>query len=420
MAACMLKIVDLKKLRPSAWSRLLDQNPATRGTVVTGVSRESGLLDADSERYIMQLDGYQESAVLIGKNTNALEATFFADLSPHLSSLTPYCWLSYAAGAQSWVILDEVYNDWPMNKWTATDLELIVNQLILLHTEYWERDSHLLDFGLETRFSESLSPHQRNLDTEKTQEPRSRGLQPRSHDQRIDDDRLAAVPLLSEHALNSAGELAPILSQAASGLQAILMMDGWPGVIEKEHIEALIDIIDDPVPVLYPLRQAAVTLCHGNPGPKNWSISLFGETKLLNWNNINIGPGIYDLISFIEQYQLVEAPDGILQQREIWPLNEETIIDNYLLGMGNRLGNRFDARAVRETIPAARSLYILTEWLPKFNKWLNEDYVIEDRLAELGKMSDLELTKLGLGEMISLRQYFTGLFDRFLDSYHAL
>ncbi len=420
MSASMVKIDELKRQRPSAWSRLLAQNPKTRGTVVTGVKKEQLPLMPNSERYLLQMAGYEEVAVLVGKNTNTTEATFFADLSPHLSQMTPYCWLSHVAGDQSWVVLDEVYNDWPMNKWTAVDVESIIDQLIFLHTEFWERESHLREIGLETRLSESFPPNRAKFDLEKKQVFGKRMMQPRARDQRIDSSQRAADSFISEHALNTAGELAPIFQQAAAGLQAIQMVGGWPGVLEEEHIEALSDLLDDPVPVLYPLRQSPSTLSHGHPAPKNWSISLFGEAILVDWADIKIGPGIYDLISFIEQFDLIERPDGSWRQRENWPTSEETIIDTYLLGMGNSLGSRFDARAVRESIPAARCFYVLVNWLPRFNKWLDLDYVNKDVWTEYANMSDKDLTELGFGQMGSLRPHLTGLFQRLLEAYHSL
>ena len=420
MSASMVKIDELKRQRPSAWSRLLAQNPATRGTVVTGVKKEQQLQMPSGERYLLQLAGYEEAAVLVGKNTNATEATFFADLSPHLSPMTPYCWLSHVAGDQSWVILDEVYNDWPMNKWTTFDVESIIDKLILLHSEFWERESHLTEFGLETRLSDSFPSNQTSFGMEEKQAFGTKALQPGAQDQRIDAERRAADLFISEHALNTAGKLAPIFQQAASGLQAIQMIGGWPGVLEQEHVVALSDLLDDPVPVLYPLRQAPSTLTHGDPAPKKWFISLFGETILVDWMDIKIGPGIYDLISFIEQFDIIETPDGTWRQRKNWPISEETIIDTYLLGMGQRLGNRFDARAVRDSIPAARCFYTIVNWLPRFNKWLDLDYVNKEVWADYANMSDQELTELGFGQMASLRPHLAGLFKRLLEAYHSL
>ena len=420
MSAIMVKIDELKMQRPSAWSRLLAQNPATRGTVVTGVKKEKKLLIPGGQRYLLQMAGYEEAAVLVGKNTNATEAIFFADLSPHLSSLTSYCWLSHVAGDQSWVILDEVYNDWPMNKWTAIDVESIIDQLIFLHSEFWERESHLAEFGLEMRLSQSFPSNQASYGKEKNQAFGEKVLQPGPQDRRIDAGQRADDLFISEHAQNTAGELAPIFQQAALGLQAIQMVGGWPGVVEQEHIEALSDLLDDPVPMLYPLRQAPTTLSHGDPAPKKWFISLFGETILVDWVDIKIGPGIYDLISFIEQFDIIETPDGTWSQRENWPISEETIIDTYLLGMGQSLGNRFDARAVRESIPAARCFYTIVNWLPRFNKWLDLDYVNSEAWADYAKMSDQELIELGFGQMASLRPHLAGLFKRLLEAYYSL
>lgn len=420
MSARMVKIEELKRQRPSAWSRLLAQNPQTRGTVVTRVKKEQLPTRPRCERFLLELAGYEEVTVLIGKNTNAAEATFFADLAPHLSELTPYCWLSHVAGDQSWLVLDEVHDDWPPPKWTVSDIELIINRLILLHSEFWEKEEHLARFGIESRLGASISADQGHFVTREQQATDKTGVQPRTTDPRIETDRPAAKRLLSNHALRTVGDMAWIFEQAASGLQAIQLVGGWPGILAEEHYEALSGILDDPVPILYPLRQSPATLSHGDPIPENWSISLFDEAILVDWMDIKIGPGIYDLICFIEQLYLIDTPEENWLRQENRQISEETIIDTYVLGMGNSLGSRFDAREIRELIPAARCLNVIINWLPKFNNWFDLEYVNKETWKDYAQLSENDLNELGFGQLASIRPHLAGVFNRFLEAYHSL
>jgi len=226
---------------------------------------------------------------------------------------------------------------------------------------------------------------------------------------------------LSEHALSQAGQLAPLFLQAANGLVVMRDLGGWPGILGESHLSAVADLLDDPVPLLEPLRQLPLTLLHGDPNNRRWHVSVFDDQRLTGWQTAAVGPGICDLISFIEQFSLLDdaesAPD--LKTRELWPVNEETIIDSYMLALSQRLGHRVNTRALRQAIPAARCLYVLTNWFPHFATWF-EEMPNKYTWQKVNRMADREFVDTPLQGFMQLRPYLSSVFERFLLAYRSL
>jgi hypothetical protein len=184
---------------------------------------------------------------------------------------------------------------------------------------------------------------------------------------------------------------------------------------------AAADLIDDPLPMILPLEQLPPVLIHGDMAPAHWRLSLFNEQRLLNWQHCAVGAGVYDLVSFVEQFGLIQDSTGHWRVRLQWPANEETMVDSYLLRMSGALGTSFNARAVRQAIPAARCLFILTTWLPRFASWLSESG------GETGSVTAVRphtqrprLAEARLAQVVSLQSYLAGVFKRFLGAYKLL
>lgn len=416
----MVKFEELKKLRPSAWTSLISQELGSVDARVISIERELVPDQPTMERYLLTLAGYREPVSLMGKHTNALEATFYEDLAPFVDSIPPTCLFSHVSGDQSWLILKEAYNDWTMDKWTFTDIESIVIQLASLHAEYWDGESRLSGYGLETLLSESLSENEWENRRKDRGDKLISSMQLNESEDRIASQPTESSYFLSEHALRSLGNLDKLFNRSLKGIEALLLAGGWPGIIDDKHLEALIELLDDPLPVLHPLRHLPATLLHGDPAPGNWHISLFDDIRLLNWTDIVIGPGIYDLVNFIEQLDLLEKPNGDWEYREHWSVSEETIIDSYILEMRQKLGTQFNSREVRQAVSAARCFYLLSKWLPRFDDWFKVEKVDKEVWLEFAEMSDDQLRELGFGQVANLRPYLKNLFDRFLVAYYSL
>jgi hypothetical protein len=410
----MVRINQLQNLNPAAWTILLEKEPACQGIEVTAVSQEK--LDNKLTRYQLFLTGYDEPIALIGKKTNELETQFYQTIAQYLSVSVPKCWFSHLDGDESWVVLGEVHDDWSPAYWAACDIESIIDDISDLHATFWNQEENLADFDwprlLPKRARRNGRPFFGNINHAPfTKQGRNGGYQP------FQDDNSSA--LVSDHAVQSAGQLTPRLIQAAVGLDKIQLMGGWPDIFDDQHILAAADLLDDPVPMLQPLQQLPLTMLHGNLSPSNWRFNLFDGRYLINWEHMTLGPGILDLVQFIEEFDLLADENG-WRSRSAWPVLEETMIDSYLLSMGGKIGPDFNAAEVRQAVPAARCLYVLTNWLPHFAVWFQK---IPDNLQEwqaFNQMCDEELIEAGFGSMAGVRPYLTNLFQRFLAAYRML
>lgn len=411
----MVRINQLQNLDPAAWTLLLEQEPEIQGTEVTAVSREKS--DNNLTRFHLYLAGYEEPITLIGKRTNELETQFYQTIAPYLSVNVPKCWFSHLDGDKSWVVLNEVHNDWTPAYWAACDVDAIIDDICDLHATFWDQEKHMADLDWP-----SLLPKQRRINgrTMTGKYDRSQFFGPgkpgKGHLARQDEN---GSTFLSDHAVQAAGQLSDRLIRAAAGLEKIQLLGGWPNIIDDQHILAIADLLDDPVPMLQPLQQLPSTLLHGRLSPINWRFNLFDDHYLVNWENMTVGPGIYDMVCFIEEFDFLADENG-WRSRSAWPVLEETMIDSYLLNMGVKIGPSFNATDARNAVPAARCLYLLTTWLPRFALWFQ---TVPDDLQdwhEFNKMCDEELAAAGFELMVGIRPYLSNLFQRFLSAYRML
>jgi hypothetical protein len=244
--------------------------------------------------------------------------------------------------------------------------------------------------------------------------------QPVSQMKRIERWLLSQQQVLTEHARRTAGPtLVPLLEDANEGLQVLREYRGWPGIVDERHLAALTDLIDDPMPMLYPLRQLPCTLLHGNPSAAHWRLTLFDDYYLMNWQKMTVGPGVLDLVRFIDQAALLpENGNGSALLRT--ETAEETMVDNYILAMRGELGTRFDARSTRLAIPAARCLLVIVDWLPRLSGWLEEMSFEKEVWQAMSELPDHALQEAGMADLYRWRSSLSLVFDRFLRAYRLL
>jgi hypothetical protein len=323
--------------------------------------------------------------------------------------------------------LTDVPNDYTPDRWTRQDVEDVVGDLADLHAAFWNDDPAAGQSGRGLDTFEHFVGGSRDRYTWETL---------RREEAVYFDEGPGA--LISEHSLEHAGRLAPRLLQAANGLVVMRELAGWPGVLGETHLSAVADLLDDPVPMLRPLLELPTTLLHGAPHPYHWRLSFFGDRRLIDWREATLGPGILDLVYFLEQFPLLYAGNLSTHPRTTlsagnghrWgehgicirgaePADEETIIDSYMLAMSTRLGDRFSARLMRQAIPAARCLYVLTQSFPLFATWF-DDMPAKFTWQKANRMSDSELSGTWLWPLAGYRRYMTGVFSRFLHAFRTL
>ncbi len=399
----IMEIKQLRSQRPRAWSAILSQEPEMTGIVVTRVSREK--LSPRLTRFILELADHNEPITLIGKETNETEALFYQQLSGRLPYLAPRCWFAYVQGEQSWVVLDDVFSARPPQRWTMGDAECVIKGLAGLHVEFWDREDVLDQYPWIINPLEGMPPADR-------QYLRRKVLEQCTYYAHWD---LGIT--LSDHAIWSLGQLAPHFLHAAASVAFLQDRGGWPGVFELHHLDAAAELLDDPVPMLYTLRDQPLTLQHGFPSNNHWLITLFGSARLLDWQNLTAGPGITDVIRFVEQFDWLYNPQGNLSPR-LHPLaSEETLIDSYILHLAAELGPLCDTRAIRHSIPAARCFHLLSYWFPHLTDWLLD---AQRRGHTLPTLSDEHLIEAGLEPLVALKPLIAATANRFWAAYKML
>lgn len=417
MSAHMLEIEELLNRNPRAWTLLLTQNLGANDVIVEAVVEEPLNEDGTVSRYHLSLADYEEPISLIGRRTNAVEAMFYEYFAPSLSHFTVRCYFHHIGLDDGWLVLADSHNAYAPETWSASDVDILLGSLASLHATYWGKQELLDQYGLP----EMLKEHQSQAGETAARTSEITPLeQPASQMERIESWLQSQQRILSEHALRTAGPtLAPLLAEAGKGLELLKHYGGWPGIIDERHLSALADLLDDPMPLLYPLRRLPGTLLHGNPSADHWCLTLFDDYYLLDWRLMTVGPGVCDLVRFIDQAAL--QPGNAFSGEALWSgTAEETMIDSYILAMRGELGNRFDARSIRLAVPAARCLLVLVEWIPRLGDWLKELSIDKDVWLAMGETPDEVLTEAGLAELITWRSSLSLIFDRFLRAYRLL
>lgn len=396
-----MKINELISRDPAAWTTILQQRADTRAVSVTHVS--AAALDRGLIRFSLKLAGQSDPITLIGKRTNATEAAFYRDLGPRLGFLTAPCWYSYVGEERGWVVIEDVPDNRPPEKWGDRDVERVVANLAALHIAHWNRPTELRSYAWLPWFLWSTTPHET--------------WSPLADNVRL---RRPAAELVSPHAIATAGPLTLEFYRAATCLATLQKLGGWPGVIDQSFLDAVADLLDDPVPMLYPLRSLPSTLLHGEPAPRHWRLTLFGDCNLLDWQGVSIGPSVCDLVSFVENVEQVNTLAVGEQPREVTQLRMETLVDGYLLRMYEALWPLFNPRELRKALPAAQCLYVLTQWLPLLSHWFDPLAEEDATLAGSGRISDQSLLEAGCIAAVRHRPYLAELVQRFMQAFRAL
>lgn len=393
MSTSRVRVNELRQKDTAAWTAMLQEEAALQDVAVSAVDVRP-LNGRNLTRYLLALEEYSDPVPFIGKKTNAVEARFYRDIAPTIPRLVPRCWLRHISHDWSWIVLDDVPNHRSGTRWTADDAEKVIAMLASFHGTFWREDEQL---GAHDWLAHPLDRHAHFPEDGHLTVWQAWDRLP-GHDS-----------VLSNHAVQSANRLAPTFIRASVGLEVLRRLGGWPGIVETRHLDVLADLLDDPVPILQPLRELPQTLLHGDPSPGHWHLTLFNDRHLLDWSNVSVGPAVCDLVAFLESVEKLRARPVAAGR---WPVSEETMVDSYLLRMHVGLSG-FDARAVRQTLPAARCLYLITTWLPRFADWFHPFVGSPLTWHALTEMSDEELHRAGYGRLAGLHGYLRGLFVRF-------
>lgn len=336
-----LMLNQLQAPLPEAWSQLLAEQLDVEDATVTQVAMDE--VSPQTRRYTLWLAGQAEPITCLACRTDALEARFYQTLGARLAFVTPRCWFSHVGTDSSWVVLEEYPAPRQASGWTPAEVDEVVGDLAQLHAANWNLDWAWLDYDW---------------------------LPPWFSPQPWSSARRARWPVqLSAQAVLQAGSLAPRLAQAALGLEQWAHWGGWAALFPEGVLQAVEDVLDDPAPVLYPLRDLPLTVIHGAPTLPRWRSTPLGRRWLLTWRGVRLGPGVLDLMGLLES-AAAYLPSPVAGSSEMWNAWEEQFVDTYLLRLASERGPGADMRAVRRALPAARCLHFILFWWSRLNRWL--------------------------------------------------
>ena len=413
MNESQVDVGQLQKRDPQAWTMVLSGHDGLEDVAVTAVTAvpvgAQGTTDGYSRRvarYLVSLANSSDPIPFIGKKTSAVEAFFYRDLAATTPFITPRCWYAHVFEDDGWVILEDVPNHVANGHWSPADVDNVILDMARFHIAYWDQQDLAIHYPWLPHF---VGRDQKTYSWEELR-----------REQAVYFEEGPAA-LISDHALQHLGRLAPQFIKAANGLAVLRALGGWPGVIGESHLAAAADLLDDPLPMLEPLLRVPQTLLHGSMHKGHWRLTLFEEQRLIDWHNVAIGPAICDLVSFQEQFDLMFTQDGLATVYADGPsvASEETIIDSYLLTMKDELGPRFNARQMRQALPAARCLQTILTCFPHFATWFDR---MPDKYTwqRVNRMTDAELAGRALLPVVGYRPYLRDVFRRFLQSYKTL
>ena len=396
------QVQQLQQLDPAMWSLLLRRNTGVDDLRVDAVHTDDA--GQNRTRYILYLDNHSDPITLLGVRTSLREARFFSDMADGVPFLVPRCYLAHVGGREGWVVLADAPNDLVPEAWSKEDVVSQMTDLAALHSVY--------QGDRETLLSHSFLPFLLGQRRKKR----------RNHPPRIRPTWERQT--VSDHAIRTVEGLAPQWLEAAQGLRILLDLEGWQHVIDEKHLRALGDLIDDPQPMLQRLRELPLTLVHGFPGIYNWRVSLFDSRQLVDWSRVAIGPGVCDMVAFVETFGLLQGSEMGWKVRDEWPLSEETMIDAYILGVSAELGSDALTRDIRQAIPAARCLHIMLTWLPRFYTWFKDlpadRHARREMWQSINRIGDDDLAGTLYAPIAGLRPHLTEVFHRFLRSSYQI
>ncbi len=396
-----MRITELISGDVAAWTTIVRRQLGAADLTVTAVLADA--LSPRLTRFQLTLAGHSDPISLVAKKTSTREALFYRDLAPRLGFLTPRCWFGHANRRRGWVVLDDVPQHRPPSSWREGDASRVIGNLAALHTAYWNRAQELQAYEWLDWFILPVDPDAG------ISLPEPYRFYPYRQEQAV-----------SSHAVANAGPLVEIFLKAATAVEALEALGGWPGVVGAEALVAVRDLLDDPVPMLHTLRTLPPTLIHGAPRPDHWHLTVFADCNLLDWERVALGPAVYDLVSLLEAREQALTRSGLRPSPAASELRFETMVDTYLLRLYESLWPLFDARAMRRALPAARCLYVLVDWLPRLADWFAPLATEAATSGPPTRISDRMLARVGRREAVALRPYLTDLFARFSADYRLL
>jgi len=215
----------------------------------------------------------------VGLAGNGLrEVGVYRSLAPQLPVQTPA--LIAADNAGSWLVLEAVLPELEPSAWTASDYERAIRTLAAIHERFW---------GLS--------------------------------------DDLAVYPWLARPL---ATDFEVYVLSAVSAMEK-MVVDNRPALITSslEVLTGLGQMLTQVEVLAERLRAAPATLLHGDFHPGNIYLQEEGEAVVFDWQLAGVGPGVLDLVTFV---------NACRWERAELPITTEALVALYRAEMRARVG----------------------------------------------------------------------------------
>jgi Phosphotransferase enzyme family len=231
------------------------------------------------------------------------EVGVYRSLAPHLPIKTPALVAASASG--DWLVLEAVPQDRSPDAWGPDDYRRAIESLAQMHDRFWGLGEDLSTYTWLSR------------------------------------------PLEADFDVH--------LAVAAQALDRIVAK-GSPGSLAgaPARIQVLSTLIDQAPAVVAPLRDQPSTLLHGDYWPGNIAVIDGGEQIAYDWQQTAVGPGVFDLLTFVNMSGWWFSP---------LPLAREEMIEIYRTEMDERLGISWDEDAWNRQWDHALMWRFLQEWI---------------------------------------------------------
>ncbi len=200
------------------------------------------------------------------------EVSFYRSLAEQLPVRVPRLFASHPNG--DWLIMEMLPPERKPESWTADDYIFVVEQLVTIHDRFWGLGNDL-----------SVYPW-------------------------------LARPLGSDYAI--------YLQAAATGVHKLVDTD-TPNLLTRDPnlLPTVKRLVAHADKIAAALRTPPATLLHGDYWPGNITLSIDGICFIYDWQQASIGPGILDLLHFIQASQWYFDPLPITRSELISTYREK-------------------------------------------------------------------------------------------------
>ncbi|HEV3310812.1 MAG TPA: phosphotransferase, partial [Chloroflexota bacterium] len=252
-----------------------------------------------------------ELILKVGREDKPTEALFYRDLAGKIPIRTPRVVATGIDDGHGWVLMERVAGVRKHTNWTEADYRNVVEDMALLHSQYWNNTDSLRTDWLRVMNPETVSG------------------------------------------------MIPELTSAVDELRGSWLAATWSDALGEDRLDRMTSALEASEALARPLRAAGLTFVHGDYWFYNSLHTRHGRRVVVDWQTPMIWSGCWELAYFMNLLRAL-GRDGY---RQI-PVPEETIVAWYAQAIAAR-GVDIEARQFQRALCSGRVLHAMFHWLPQ-------------------------------------------------------